>query len=42
MKDCFKNNSHKELMEKKFCECVLFKKNIDTIQAINLIAKQLR
>lgn len=42
MKDCYKNNTHKEINENKFCECVLYKENIDTIQAVNLIAKQLR
>lgn len=29
-------------MENKCCECVLYKENIDTIQAVNLIAKKLR
>lgn len=42
MKDCFKNNSNREVDATKYCECVLYKENIDTIQAVNLIAKHLR
>ena len=42
MKDCYKNSSHREIDENKNCECVLYKENIDTIQAVNLIAKSLR
>ena len=44
MKDCYRNNSNsnKEMGEFKYCECAMYKENIDTIQAVNLIAKNLR
>ena len=43
MKDCYKNNSVKrEMAEFKYCECAMYKENIDTIQAVNLIVKHLR
>ena len=44
MRDCYKNdnNGRKELGDFKYCECALYKENIDTIQAVNLISKHLR
>ena len=42
MKDCYKNNNRRELDDFKYCECAMYKENIDTIQAVNLIVKHLR
>jgi tRNA pseudouridine13 synthase len=45
MKDCYKNDNNvgrKEMGKYKYCECSLYKENIDTMQAINLISKNLR
>jgi tRNA(Glu) U13 pseudouridine synthase TruD len=44
MRDCYKNdnNGRKELGDFKYVECALYKENIDTIQAVNLISKHLR
>ena len=44
MRDCYKNdnNGRKELGTFKYCECAMYKENIDTIQAVNLISKHLR
>ncbi|CAF0783295.1 unnamed protein product [Brachionus calyciflorus] len=42
-RDNFNANSRsKDLGDKKFTICALYKENIDTIQAVNLIAKNLR
>lgn len=46
MKDCFRptgNSDASRLLDRfKVVECCLYKENIDTIQAVNLIAKHLR
>ena len=42
-RDTFKiNQGDKYLVDKNFTICVMYKENIDTIQAVNLICKHLR
>ena len=42
-RDSFRNNERAtELGANKFCECYLYKENIDTLQAVSLIARHLR
>lgn len=44
-RDCFKNNSNKvreEMGDSKILLCSMYKENIDTIQAVSLISRQLR